>query len=132
MNALALRLSPGEDLKQALLNYCRGHSVDAACILSGIGSLRRGMIRFANQPEGTLLEEKLEIISLAGTVSQQGAHLHIAVSDQQGQVIGGHLMEGSLIYTTAEIMIGVIPYLIFKREFDPITGCQELHISTHQ
>jgi hypothetical protein len=49
---------------------------------------------------------KHEIVSLVGTLALDGDHLHIAVSDSTGRTIGGHLMEGSLVYTTAEIAVG--------------------------
>jgi predicted DNA-binding protein with PD1-like motif len=47
----------------------------------------------------------LEILSLSGTLSRDGAHLHIAVASSNGTVIGGHLCSGSLARTTAELEI---------------------------
>jgi predicted DNA-binding protein with PD1-like motif len=128
VDAIAIRLNPGEDLKPTLLAYCVHHHINAAYILSCVGSLSQAMIRFADQPQSNGIEKKLEILSLTGTLSQQGAHLHIAVSDYKGQILGGHLMDDSLIYTTAEVVIGVISGLIFRREVDPITGYKELQI----
>ena len=128
MEVIAIRLKPGEDLKQSLLRYCTNQKIDAAYILSCVGSLHQAVIRLANKPSGTVFQKKLEIVSLGGTLSQYGAHLHIAVSDGEGQVIGGHLMDGSPIYTTGEIILGVVPNAIFKREFDPSTGYRELTI----
>ncbi|NET11185.1 MAG: DNA-binding protein [Merismopedia sp. SIO2A8] len=128
MDAIAIRLMPGEDLKPSLLKYCIDQKIDAAYMLSCVGSLRRAVIRFANQPKGTGFEQPLEIVSLEGTLSQHGVHLHIAVSDSEGQVIGGHLMDGLHIRTTAEIVLGIVPNAIFKREFDPLTGYRELTI----
>ncbi|MEO0541471.1 MAG: PPC domain-containing DNA-binding protein [Cyanobacteria bacterium P01_A01_bin.105] len=128
MNIVALRLNPGEDLKQSLLRYCCDRKIEAAYILSCVGSLRRAVLRFSNQSDGTVLEHTLEILSLAGTLSQHGAHLHMAVSDGGGRVTGGHLMDSSLIYTTAEIVLGIVPNTVFKRETDPLTGYRELTI----
>ena len=128
MEMIGMRLEPGADLKQSLLKYCSEQEIDAACILSGVGSLRQAVIRFANQPQGTVFEKKLEIVSLVGTLSRWGAHLHIAVSDEEGQVIGGHLMDGSQIYTTGEIVLGIVPNTVFKREPDGNTGSRELTI----
>lgn len=130
VKVIAIRLNPGEDLKQSLLKYCINQTIDAAYLLSCVGSLRRAAIRFANRPEATVFEQALEIISLSGTLSQHGVHLHIAVSDGNGQVIGGHLMDGSNIYTTAEIVFGIVPNTIFKREIDPLTGYRELTITS--
>ncbi len=129
MEFIAIRLKPGEDLRQSLLRLCINQKIDAAYILSCVGSLRQAVIRFANKPEGTVFQKKLEIISFEGTLSQYGAHLHIATSDGEGQVIGGHLMDGSQIYTTGEIVIGTVPDAIFKREFDPSTGYKELVVA---
>lgn len=128
MKAVAIRLMPGADLKQSLADYCVDHRIDAACIVSCVGSLQRASIRFADCKDSTVIDEKLEIVSLVGTVSQHGAHFHIAVSDRRGRVSGGHLMPGSQIYTTAEIVLGVISDVIFRREHDVLTGYKELKI----
>ena len=128
MKAIAMRLQPGADLKQSLLQYCCDREIDAACVLSCVGSLRRAAIRFADRSEATILEEKLEIVSLVGTLSRFGAHLHVAVADGEGRVTGGHLADGSQIYTTAEIAIGVLADVVFSREPDPVTGYRELKI----
>ncbi|MFU8886926.1 MAG: PCC domain-containing protein [Cyanobacteriota bacterium] len=52
--------------------------------------------------------------SLSGTLSADGAHLHIAAADSSGAVIGRHLCAGSLVHTTAEL--------------DPASGYAELTI----
>jgi predicted DNA-binding protein with PD1-like motif len=130
MTVAVLRLLPGMDLKQTLQDYCVEHQIDAACIVSCVGSLKSANIRFADCKSGTLIDEKLEIVSLVGTLSQQGCHLHIAVSNGQGQTFGGHLMPGSYIYTTAEIILGKFPDIIFTREHDASTGYKELIIKS--
>lgn len=128
MTISALRLDPDMDLKGSLLTHCQSQSLNAVYILSCVGSLKRAVIRFAGEDEGRIVEERLEILMLSGTLSQHGIHLHICVSDHQGQVIGGHLMDGSLIYTTAEIVLGTIPHTVFQRDLDPVTGYRELVI----
>jgi predicted DNA-binding protein with PD1-like motif len=37
-------------------------------------------------------------------------------------VIGGHLCPGSLVRTTAELVIGLLKEWQFRRELDPATG----------
>ncbi|MDZ7401889.1 MAG: DNA-binding protein [candidate division KSB1 bacterium] len=128
IKALAIRLAPFQDLRKSLDSLVNLHQIEAGCILSCAGSLRQAAIRFANQDEATFLNEKFEIVSLSGTLSKNGSHLHIAISDSTGKTIGGHLMEGCLIYTTAEIMIGILPELKFVREHDPKSGYRELVI----
>lgn len=67
------------------------------------------------------------VISAVGSLSP--AHLHIAVADSSGAVIGGHLCAGSLVRTTAELVIGLLPEWRFSRKLDPATGYAELQIS---
>ncbi len=128
IEALAIRLAPFQDLKKSLDSLVSVHQIEAGCILSCAGSLRQAAIRFADQNEATLLTEKFEIVSLSGTLSKNGSHLHIAISNGTGKTIGGHLMEGCLIYTTAEIVIGILPELKFLREHDQASGYRELVI----
>jgi predicted DNA-binding protein with PD1-like motif len=55
-------------------------------------------------------------------------HLHASISDGTGKTIGGHLMDGNLIYTTAEIIIGEVLDVKFSRRLDSITTFNELFI----
>jgi len=100
----------------------------AGCVISGIGSLSVARLRFAGAPEATTIRGDLEIISLAGTLSPDGAHLHLSIADHQGAVSGGHLASGSLVRTTAELVLGLLPDWRFGRELDPATGHAELQI----
>ena len=128
MNPKALRLRPGDDLRASLLAYCVEKEVEAAYVLTCVGSLKRAVIRFADASDGMVLEQPLEILTLSGTLSRYGAHLHITVADAHGHVLGGHLLEGSLIYTTAELVLGLIPDTAFRRKLDPATGYLELEL----
>lgn len=132
MTIHALRLVPGQDLKRELDAFVRKEQLKAGFILTCVGSLQQAMIRPANQPDAISRVEKFEIVSLVGTLSPDGAHLHISLSDSLGNTIGGHLLEGNLIYTTAEIVIGEAENLTFSRETDPITTYKELKINTRQ
>lgn len=122
-----LRLAPGEDLAGALDAYARAHQLEAAVILTCVGSLSTASLRFADRPETTQIEGKWEIVSLVGTLSASGgSHLHLAIADGQGATRGGHLMPGSKIYTTAEIALAELSALRFTREIDPTYGYHEL------
>ena len=111
--AHAFRLKPGQDLKKEILQYVKEKQIKAGWISTCVGSLTNYNIRFANQPEGNSGSGHFEIVSLTGTVSVNGSHLHISISDSTGKTIGGHLMEGCKIYTTAEIVIGSSNDFIF-------------------
>lgn len=130
MKALAIRLHPHQDLLAELDAFACAQQLNAACVLCCVGSLRHATLRYADQKDSTDLEEKFEIVSLTGTLSQHGSHVHISISDGKGQTLGGHLLEGCRIYTTAEIVIGVLPKINFTREFDAETGFEELSIGS--
>ena len=121
-----LRLSPGEDLKENLQRFTQRHSLAAGCIVTAVGSLQQANLRFAGQDTSTALSQRFEIISLVGTLSLNGLHLHMAIADEQGHTLGGHVMPGCLIYTTAEIVVGSLSGVTFHRALDRQTGYREL------
>ena len=128
MKVFALRLKPNQDLKESLKNFVVEQDIKAGFVLTAIGSLKQAKIRFANQNISTELTDKFEIISLNGTLATEGIHLHIAIADQSGKTLGGHLDNGCIIYTTAEIVIGTSNEFNFSRTIDQQTGYQELEI----
>lgn len=124
------RLTPGQDLKKALQDFVDTNRISAGWVNSCVGSLTQYAIRFANQPRPATGAGHFEILSLSGTVSNNGSHLHICIADENGRAIGGHLTEGCLVYTTVEIVISATDELSFTREADPQTGFNELKVST--
>lgn len=83
---IAVRLVPGQDLKQALLDAVKAEGLEAAAVVS------------------------------------------LSVSDAQGRTFGGHLVDGSSVYTTAEIVLVELDDLRFRRIVDPVTTYKELAI----
>lgn len=128
MQTFAFRLKPDEDLKQSLQAFTQAKDIKAGFILSAIGSLKQAIIRFANRDTTTVLQDKFEILSLNGTLATTGIHIHIAIANSQGETIGGHLENGCIIYTTAEIVIGASKEFTFDRTIDKQTGYKELEI----
>jgi predicted DNA-binding protein with PD1-like motif len=124
----AFRLLPGADLRKSILAFVSEQNILAGWITCGVGSLTRYNIRFADRSEGSTASGHFEIVSLIGTVSKNGSHLHISVSDPNGVTIGGHLLDGNLVYTTAEIVIQSTSELVFTREKDGSTPWEELKI----
>jgi predicted DNA-binding protein with PD1-like motif len=125
---LPLRLPPGADLRAELEKVLAREACDAAFVTAGIGSLRPARIRYAELAAPATLEDDFEILTLAGSLSRDGAHLHIAVADAAGRVIGGHVAHGCIVRTTAEILVVLLPGWSFMRELDPATGYDELVI----
>lgn len=128
MKVVPLRLQPGADLRGALDAWMGEQEAQAGCLISAVGSLSVAQLRLAGARQATAIRGELEILSLCGTLSPDGAHLHIAVANSSGSVIGGHLCSGSLVRTTAELVIGLLPEWRFRRELDPATGYAELEI----
>jgi predicted DNA-binding protein with PD1-like motif len=124
---LPLRLPPGEDLRRALEATATAAG-SGSFVVSGIGSLWHPRLRFAAAEAETQLEGPFEILSLSGSITPEGAHLHIAVADGQGQVVGGHLCHGSRVRTTAEILLACPDGWQLSRLDDATTGYQELHV----
>ncbi|MFM9922968.1 PPC domain-containing DNA-binding protein [Variovorax sp. H27-G14] len=126
MHTLVLRLNPGDDLRASLDLALRHSGGEAAFVVSGIGSLHGASVRFAGAEAPTRIEGDLEILTLAGSLSPDGSHIHISVSDAQGRVVGGHAAPGCLVRTTAEILVALLPEWQFARTHDPLTGYAEL------
>jgi predicted DNA-binding protein with PD1-like motif len=130
VEAHVLRLGPGEDPKTVLMNYVSERKILAASIASAVGSLTVTVLRYANQKNTMELKGFREVVSMSGTIgASSGSHLHMSVADGTGLTLGGHLGEGSKVYTTLEIVLLVYPELEFERKLDPKTTFQELSIS---
>jgi predicted DNA-binding protein with PD1-like motif len=126
MQTYTLRLKPGQDLRRELEAFAFTQKLRAGLVLTCVGSLTQAALRLANAEKTSFFTGHFEIVSLVGTLSPDGIHLHISISDEKGQIVGGHLMEGSLIYTTAEIVLGELAGIVFHRPIDPQTGYDEL------
>ena len=126
LKTYALRLRPGDDLRQQLITFVQAHHILAGTMLTCVGSLTVATLRLANQEGSAVCRGHFEIVSLVGTLSVNGSHLHLAVADSTGRTIGGHLLDGCRVYTTAEIVLGELPQLEFRRETDATFGYQEL------
>ncbi len=128
MKTYAIRLQSGQDLRKEINEFTKIKNIQAGIILTCVGSLKKAKLRLANE-EVKLFSETFEIVSLTGTLSQDGNHVHISLSNSDGDTIGGHLKEGCIIHTTAEIVICELDCLKFSREFDESTGFKELKVN---
>ena len=129
MKIHTFRLHPGQDLKLEIDKYTEEHNINASVIVSCVGALTKATIRMAGARIINTYEEDFEIVSLVGTAENGYSHLHIAFSSEEGKTIGGHLKSPSIVGTTAEVVIGEIEDLSFKRVFDKDTDCKELVIN---
>jgi predicted DNA-binding protein with PD1-like motif len=128
MQNYTFRLKSGQDLFDSIEAFVKEKHVEAGCVLSGVGSLRHATIRLANREFSSEYNGYFEIVSITGTLSTHGSHLHISISDEDGKTIGGHFESGCHIYTTAEIVIVAFNDVIYKREFAEDSGYDELTV----
>ena len=126
MKTYAIRLTPAQDLRKELETFAKANQLRAGVVLTCVGSLTQAALRLADADSSSQFTGHFEIVSLVGTISPDGVHLHISISDEQGQTLGGHLMDGNFIYTTAEIVLGELEEVEFQRNIDPRTGYDEL------
>ncbi len=132
MRVHAFRLTPGTDLKAELARFTEQEALRAGFILSCVGSLSQARLRMPGAPgeDQTFrtFDEPMEIVSLVGTLCPEGLHVHISLSRRGGDCVGGHLLAGCIVNTTAEVVIGEAQDVVFQRLTDPATGYAELSV----
>lgn len=124
----ALRLLPQQELLGALRDFIQLHGLGAAWISGCVGSLSEVTFRYAGCEGTALLSGKFEVVSLIGTLETGGEHLHMAVSDEKGHMTGGHVMEGCIVRTTLELVIGELDDVVFSRQPCRLSGYEELNV----
>lgn len=128
MKSHAIRLTKGMDLKEEIEKYTENNNIEAGCILSAVGCLTKLTLRTAGAKSVEEVEDDFEIVSATGTISKDGCHIHISVSDDKLQTYGGHLKNGCIVNTTVELVLLELEEYSFNREMDKNTGYKELVI----
>lgn len=132
MKLYSLRLKPGDDLRKQLLEFAKQNNIKASSIVTCVGALKPFILRMAgatpNKQDIRTYEDTHEIVSLVGTLTGDDCHLHIALSNKDGHVVGGHLKEGSLVDLTAEVVITEDESVSYIREMDDKTNFPELKV----
>jgi len=114
-----LKISPGESLKQRLVEFARAVDLKHAVVVSAVGSVQdlsfRGIKSGARLPitpprmHVHAVAGPLELLSLAGNLlpDEQGeidCHLHVIAARSSGDVVGGHLFDAR-VFATCEIVL---------------------------
>ena len=126
MKTICKRLHRGDDLLKSIQALAKDQHIGAGVVLSAVGCISKGMVRDASGVTLRQIDAPCEIVSLNGTVSAIRCHLHIALSREDLSTVGGHLVEGCIINTTCELVIGVLDGWESATEFDAETGYDEL------
>lgn len=122
------RLHRGDDLKQSILEFCRMNNINSGIIACAVGCCSKVKFRLAGAESFYEDENDYEIVSIMGTISKDGVHIHISFADNTGKVVGGHLTEGCIINTTCEVSIIKSDKYKLSREYDEETCYKELVI----
>lgn len=108
----------------------RTKDVGAGVLLSVVGALKNANLRMAGATADSQqinnYKGPFEVVSGTGTISSDGCHIHISVSDHEGRVWGGHLKNGCQVDVTVEVVIGIFNNINYKRVLDNETGFKEL------
>ena len=107
MQPLPLKLAPGSDLRLSLEELAQRDGI-SGFVLGVVGNLTKASFQCPGQAEPAVLEGDLEVITLNGTFSPEGVHLHLSLSDGACQVWGGHLEPGTIVQKGVDLLIGVL------------------------
>ena len=107
MRALPIHLEAGSDLRASLEHLAAVEGAQGF-VLSVVGNLSQASFACPGLDEPTILQGELEIMTLQGTLSPQGVHLHLSFSDPDCQVWGGHLEHGTLVLKGADLLVGLL------------------------
>ncbi len=115
------------DLLESVQEFAAKEKINCAKV-EVIGAVEKAVTGYYNQDkrvyEDHQFNEHLEIISCLGNLSlrdgKPAAHLHIALSDSEGRMKGGHLQKGTVVFA-GEFVIEEIVGPELHREHDPDT-----------
>ena len=107
MHAVPLHLEAGSDVRRSLEQLAQQQHA-GGFVLSVVGNLSQAAFACPGKTAPTVLQGELEIITLQGTLSPDGVHLHLSFSDAECQVWGGHLEQGTLVLRGADLLVGFL------------------------
>ncbi len=102
--------STGVDVYNSLNELHRHHNC-TSFLISAVGDLSKVSLKCPLNDKPIIFEKKLEIITLSGYLRSTESHIHISVSDENCNIFGGHLLSGTIVLKSLDVLIGVIPNL---------------------
>ena len=128
---ILVRIAPGEDILQGLNKAVAEHGIRNGLFLTGFGSASQSHFHVVMSNDLPPKEsypksiQPLDICSFNGYVLDGKVHCHIDFSDERNG-FGGHLEEGTLALTFANIAIGEIEDSVRIAGWDTIADEQDL------
>lgn len=122
------KLEYESDLLESVNKFCDKKNINKGFIHI-IGALKKSHLGFYDQQKRKYvsmpLNKPVEIINCIGNISLKDgkpfAHIHLIVSDDEGNTKAGHTMPGCIIFA-GEIFIQEVEGPDLIRGFDDITG----------
>jgi len=128
------RLLENQDLTETIKEKAEEAGIRAGTIIA-IGSLKDAVLGYYREGEykNTRLDGPLEIASCTGNIAvdEEGQviiHAHLVVSDEKGAAFGGHLMKGSHVGATAELVMIEAVGVKLRRALDEKTKLRLLNL----
>ena len=133
---VALRLTPGTDVLQGLTEACKRAGINNGVILSAIGSLDSphfcDVVELPTKAgygygETLHLTGPIELTNASGIIchddeGETNLHVHMTLTDRHGNAHGGHLVEGTKVLITVDVVIGEIEGMVMGRKFSEEMG----------
>jgi len=123
---VVVRFKYNTDLLEGLRQAVKNEKIKNAVILSGVGSVTSYHVHAVSN---TTLPAKLaytkragamDLIAVNGYVLDGRIHAHITMTDDQ-KAFGGHLHEGTKVFTFAIVTLGLLDDNLDLRRFDDST-----------
>ena len=129
---VALRLKPGTDVLLGLEEACKRSGINNGVILSAIGSLDSPHFCDVVELPTKAGDGYGEVLHLTGPIELTNAsgiichddegntnlHVHMTLTDRHGNAHGGHLVEGTKVLLTVDVIIAEIEGVVMGRKFD--------------
>jgi predicted DNA-binding protein with PD1-like motif len=134
------RLLPGADLIHGLEAVCDNHGIRFAAIAFAYGSLSSAGFKTLQIPAGshrpiltlTRVDRRVEFLGGQGLICRdddgdRATHLHGSISDETGQVVGGHFEPGlNPVYNNMDFTLHELLGVDLVRRWDAQTETVEM------
>ena len=102
--------SKGTDVFNSLNKLHRNYK-STLFLISAVGDLSKVAFKWPLNDKPLIYEKKFEFISLSGYVGSTESHLHVSLSDENCSVFEGHLLPGTIVLKSLDVLIGSISNL---------------------
>jgi predicted DNA-binding protein with PD1-like motif len=123
-----------DDLLETIKKKAEENSINSAAFIL-IGALKDAVLGCYNKGEYSYshFNGPMEIASCSGNIAldEKGetvVHAHLVVSNEKAEAFGGHLMKGSHVGPTAELVLFEVKGATLRRTFDERTKLKLLEL----